>query len=235
MNCPVKRKNRKGAFLFFTLLLIVFCLCSKVTTGPADTIIKFTYGFPVQIGTTWTARHYFAALPHDSLSLISQVSPDTVYLKVADTATLFGKPCAIISSVKKGSRDTVYAAYWSSADSGLYRWAIDTAYAGQELFKSAVPAVFKHETQRMVPVFYSDTVAWAYSDGKGQSIGKEAALLDTANVSIVVTTSVDGRMSYRERYTADGLSERVYSRDKFFDAVNNDTLITIDSLVLIRN
>jgi hypothetical protein len=234
----IREEIRNIAFRFFTAVLMASIIslagCGGSSTSNPVPDQVFTYSLPLQNGTSWTYLHYVAALPKDSLSQISDITPDTVVWKIVGSDTISGALCAIMASVKKSGTDTVYGAYYCAKDTGLYRWAMDTAFSGQQLLKCASGGQFRKYAELIVPAFTSDSASCEYTDGKGQFVTRQAKLDNKQDSSIIVTTSIDGQRSCTEQYNASGLVSRVFARDRFYDDLRNDTVVTIDSLVLSR-
>jgi hypothetical protein len=202
--------------------------------SPAAPSPRYVYDFPLALGKTWKYQHFFASIPRESLGSTSGLTPDTMTWSVSDTATVFGSSCFLISSVKIGDKDSVFGAYRMTPDSGLYFWALDTTFSGQALLKTTASRKFRKYAQLMIPVFDKDSGFCEYTDLKGRLVSKHAAIEDKTNGKITVRTFLDGEQRYRERFSSMGLVERVYTHDRFYDDIRKDTLITIDSLVLIE-
>jgi hypothetical protein len=235
----IRERTQKIAFRFYAaVVLTAFIICmagcgGSSTSNPVPEEV-FNYSLPLHIGTSWTYLHFFAALPKDSLSQISDITPDTVIWKIVGSDTISGALCAIMASVRKSGTDTVFGAYYCAQDTGLYRWSMDTAFSGQQLLKCVSRGQFRKYAELIVPAFTSDSASCAYTDGKGQLVTRHATLDNKQDSSITVTTSIDGQRSCTEHYAASGLISRVFARDRFYDDLRNDTVVTIDSLTLSR-
>lgn len=185
-------------------------------------------------GTSWIYHHFIRhEYTHDTTNS-KILPPDTIQWLVIETTQLFGTECYLISITQNSRPDTILAAYRIVPDSGLFLWALDSMFSGQEILRIPAQNKFKKYNHRRISSAIEQDSVWNYNNNTGQLIEKKLTLLDLNDTLISVMTTVNGAFSYQEIFSPQGLIQRVYAREKFFDDIAQDTVSIIDSFVLFN-